>query len=118
MNTYQEYAQINEQIRQLTIRLGELKPQLLAEMADLVAPLKTKWGTFSKVKSIKWEFSEAVTAKEAETKEKIKELSAPLLAEVEAVKKAEIESGEATQQTSQTLRFIPKDALLEVINNQ
>jgi len=94
MSIYDTYASAKNKIKELNEVVRQLEPQILDEVSALSAPMKTDHGTFSKVTTVKWSYSDSIAGKEKELKGEISELKA-----------REVEDGTASSMEVIGLRF-------------
>jgi hypothetical protein len=105
MTIYEEYAKAKEQVKLLTQRLKEIEPQIVEEIKNLSAPMKTDYGMFSKVQRVSWSYPTATLERSVAVTKRIEEFSKPLLQEIDDMKKVDIETGKAVQTVDVGLRF-------------
>lgn len=90
-DTFQQYAKIKKQIKELTQQAKELEPELTESMLEAGADkVKTEFGSFTIVVRKKYEYSDKVKELESSVKE---------------LKKVEEQSGIAEATESKSLMF-------------
>jgi hypothetical protein len=106
---FEEYSKVRKEIEELSLKEKTLK-ELLLEEFDKVSKKPTyqnEFGKFVKKKMSKWIYSESFYKTENSVKEKIKQLSEPLLEEIELIKEKEQSDGVAKVEETFTLAFQP-----------
>jgi len=94
MNPYEEYAKIRSQIDSLTDKKKKLEEALMVELVKSPRPIKTAFGTFSKVKNSTWRFPNQVLV-----------LIDGLKKEITDLKDKSIEDGVAIETEKLNVRF-------------
>lgn len=104
MTPYDEYKKLKEQKEVLEARLKEVEQSILDEIKNLSKPFKTDYGTFTKVTSTKYQYTEAVKGWKLseEVAKKVEEEQNQL----KALKLKEERDGIATKVETLSLRFI------------
>lgn len=92
----EQYAQISLYIRELETELEKLKEEIFPALKTVGEAVRIPDGTFSVMNRSTWKFSDEY--KEVESKSK---------ADLKALQQAEIDSGRATKEESQSLVFRP-----------
>ncbi len=109
MNIFEEYKKVRVQLDELTKREEALKSLVLDEIRDNPAKtVENEYGSFTKAVTTKITYSPLCVEAETLAKNKIKEISKPILNEVEKLKKNEVEKGIAKTETSLQLRYSTK----------
>lgn len=101
MTIYEKYAQIRGKIKELQGVVKEMETQIVEEIKDLTAPMKTGYGSFTTRRSQRWTFTSSVN-------NKVKELE-KLQLNIKDLQEEEKKSGKAKVELAEpTLVFTPQ----------
>jgi len=109
MNIYERFATIKAQIKELEQEQRAVEVLIVEEIKGLSAPMKTEYGTFTKVVKSSYKYSSAVTDLVDEIKKKIAPLQDKINKAQEKImlaQKKEQENGIAEKEDKIFLRFI------------